>query len=82
MAETPKLDPRVVRYGGAMYDRSEIDAVNAVMADPMGLIPGPKVMEFERRVADFMGKRHGVMVNSGSSALLIAMRLADLPPVG
>ena len=80
MAETPKLDPRVVRYGGAMYDRSEIDAVNAVMADPMGLIPGPKVMEFERRVADFMGKRHGVMVNSGSSALLIAMRLADLPP--
>ena len=80
MAETPKLDPRVVRYGGAMYDRSEIDAVNAVMADPMGLIPGPKVMAFERRVADFMGKRHGVMVNSGSSALLIAMRLADLPP--
>jgi CDP-6-deoxy-D-xylo-4-hexulose-3-dehydrase len=80
MAETPKLDPRVVRYGGAMYDRSEIDAVNAVMADPMGLIPGPKVMEFERRLADFMGKRHGVMVNSGSSALLIAMRLADLPP--
>lgn len=80
MAETPKLDPRVVRYGGAMYDRSEIDAVNAVMADPMGLIPGPRVMEFERRVADFMGKRHGVMVNSGSSALLIAMRLADLPP--
>jgi CDP-6-deoxy-D-xylo-4-hexulose-3-dehydrase len=31
-------------------------------------------------VADFMGKRHGVKVNSGSSALLIAMRLADLPP--
>lgn len=80
MAEIPKIDPRVVRYGGAMYDHSEIDAVNAVLADPMGLVPGPRVSEFERRVADFMGKRHGVMVNSGSSALLIAMRLADLPP--
>jgi CDP-6-deoxy-D-xylo-4-hexulose-3-dehydrase len=78
--KSEKLAPRVVRYGGAMYDRAEIDAVNAVLADPMGLVPGVKVSEFERRVAGFMGKRHGVMVNSGSSALLIAMRLADLPP--
>jgi CDP-6-deoxy-D-xylo-4-hexulose-3-dehydrase len=74
-----KLTPRVVRYGGAMFDRSEIDAVNAVLADPMGLVPGVQVCAFERRVAEFMGKRHGVMVNSGSSALLIAMRLANLP---
>jgi CDP-6-deoxy-D-xylo-4-hexulose-3-dehydrase len=77
---TGKLAPRVVRYGGAMYDQSEIDAVNAVLADPMGLVPGARVAEFEQRVAAFMGKRHGVMVNSGSSALLVAMRLADLPP--
>jgi CDP-6-deoxy-D-xylo-4-hexulose-3-dehydrase len=75
-----KLAPRVVRYGGAMFDQREIDAVNSVLADPMGLIPGVQVCAFERRVADFMGKRHGVMVNSGSSALLIAMRLANLPP--
>ena len=26
-----KLTPRVVRYGGAMFDRDEIDAVNAVL---------------------------------------------------
>jgi len=74
-----KLTPRVVRYGGAMFDSNEIDAVNAVLSDPMGLVPGVQVCAFERRVADFMGKRHGVMVNSGSSALLIAMRLANLP---
>ena len=74
-----KLPPRVVRYGGAMFDHNEIDAVNAVLSDPMGLVPGTQVCAFERRVADFMGKRHGVMVNSGSSALLIAMRLANLP---
>ena len=74
-----KLGPRLVRYGGAMYGEEEIDRVNAVLADPMGLIPGKFVSEFEQRVAGFMGKKHGVMVNSGSSALLIAMRLLDLP---
>ena len=79
MSIDKKLESRTVRYGGGMYDQDEIDAVNAVMADPNGLIPGAKVMEFEQRVADFMGKKHGVMVNSGSSALTIAMRLANLP---
>ncbi|MDJ0852667.1 MAG: aminotransferase class I/II-fold pyridoxal phosphate-dependent enzyme [Myxococcota bacterium] len=74
-----KIEPRIVRYGGAMFDQREIDAVNAQLADPMGLVPGPKVCEFERRVAAYMGKAHGVMVNSGSSALTVAMRLANLP---
>ena len=75
-----KLTTRIVRYGGAMFDHNEVNAVNAVLSDPMGLVPGKQVCAFERRVADFMGKRHGVMVNSGSSALLVAVRLLDLPP--
>ncbi|GAB3272500.1 DegT/DnrJ/EryC1/StrS family aminotransferase [Parahaliea aestuarii] len=75
-----KLPPRVVRYGGATYGEDEIQQVNAVLADPNGMIPGARVGEFEARVAAFMGKRHGVMVNSGSSALMIAMRLLNLPP--
>jgi CDP-6-deoxy-D-xylo-4-hexulose-3-dehydrase len=62
-----------------MFDQAEIDAVMNQMQDPAGLVPGPKVCEFERRVAAYMGKRHGVMVNSGSSALTVAMRLANLP---
>ena len=56
-----------MRYGGAMFDQREIDAVNAQLANPMGLVPGEKVCAFERRVADYMGKAHGVMVNSGSA---------------
>lgn len=63
-----------------MFDDNEREQVMSVMADPMGLIPGVKVCEFEQRVASYMGKRHGVMVNSGSSALMIALRLADLAP--
>ncbi|MAA87910.1 MAG: hypothetical protein CME39_09680 [Haliea sp.] len=76
---TVKLEPRVVRYGGAMFGEDEIARVNAVLQDPNGMIPGARVGEFEASVAAFMGKKHGVMVNSGSSALMIAMRLLNLP---
>ena len=79
MSASSRIPPRIVRYGGALFDQNEIDRVNAQLADPMGLMPGEKVMEFEARVAEYMGMRHGVMVNSGSSALMIAMRLANLP---
>ena len=74
-----RIEPRVVRYGGALFDEDEIALVNAQLNDPAGLVPGAKVAEFEARVAAYMGKQHGVMVNSGSSALMIAMRLANLP---
>jgi CDP-6-deoxy-D-xylo-4-hexulose-3-dehydrase len=36
------------------------------------LTMGPEVAAFERELADFHGRRHGIMVNSGSSANLIA----------
>ena len=74
-----RIKPRIVRYGGAMFDQDEINAVMKQLQNPMGLVPGEKVCEFERRVAEYMGKAHGVMVNSGSSALMVAMRLANLP---
>jgi len=74
-----KLERRVVKYGGASFDQDEIDAVNEVLSHPDGIAPGAKVEEFESRVAEYMGKKHGVLVNSGSSALMIAMRLANLP---
>jgi CDP-6-deoxy-D-xylo-4-hexulose-3-dehydrase len=68
---------RRIRYGGAMLDEAEIEAVNAVMRT--GMIVGEQVRTFEKRVAELLGHRYGVMVNSGSSALLLAMRLLDLP---
>ena len=41
---------------------------------------GRNVADFERRVAELLAKRHGVMVNSGSSALRLAIDLLDLAP--
>lgn len=37
------------------------------------LIQGPRVEEFEERFAAAMGARHAIAVNSGSSALLVAL---------
>lgn len=37
------------------------------------LIQGPKVAEFEERFAAMTGSKHAIAVNSGSSALLVAM---------
>ena len=41
---------------------------------------GPKVDEFEGRVADFLGTKNVVALNSGTSALTLAMRLAGIGP--
>ena len=41
---------------------------------------GEQVTAFESRVAELLAKRHGVMVNSGSSALRLAIDLLDLAP--
>ena len=70
---------RIIRYGGAMMGEEEIAAVTAVMRRENGLQVGENVAALEQQVAALMGKRYGAMVNSGSSALLVAMRLLDLP---
>ena len=41
---------------------------------------GPKVEEFEGRLRDFFGTDHVVSLNSGTSALTLAMRLAGIGP--
>ena len=74
-----RIPKREVRYGGAMFDQREIDAVNQALSRPDGLIVGERVVSLESRVAELMGKKRGVMVNSGSSALMVAMRLLNLP---
>ncbi len=68
---------REIRYGGAMLDHKEIDAVVDVMKNGMAI--GEKVLTFEKRVAELMGHKHGIMVNSGSSALLLTMRMLNFP---
>ncbi|CAA6603042.1 NDP-hexose 3,4-dehydratase [Rhodospirillaceae bacterium LM-1] len=69
-----------VFYGQAIYGEEEIAAVIDVLRNQsLALMTGPKVAEFESKIAALFGKRHGLMVNSGSSANLLAFAALDLP---
>ncbi|HTR71826.1 MAG TPA: DegT/DnrJ/EryC1/StrS family aminotransferase [Mycobacteriales bacterium] len=72
---------RRIDYAGSVHDEREIEAVVEVLrAGPTALRIGGNVKEMERRVAELFGKRRGVMCNSGSSALYLAVELLDLAP--
>jgi CDP-6-deoxy-D-xylo-4-hexulose-3-dehydrase len=70
---------QAVTEAGAVHDEREIAAVVDVLTNGT-LLLGPKVEEFEARVAELLGKQHGVMVNSGTSALWLAVDLLDCGP--
>jgi CDP-6-deoxy-D-xylo-4-hexulose-3-dehydrase len=70
-----------VLYAEAVYGQEEIDAVVDVLTNsPHALMGGPKISEFEDSVAALFGKNTGVMVNSGSSANMIAVSVLRLDP--
>lgn len=66
-----------VPYGLSVHGQEEIDAVVKVLKGNTAL--GPNAKEFEQKIADSFGKKFGVMVNSGSSANLLAFELLNLP---
>jgi CDP-6-deoxy-D-xylo-4-hexulose-3-dehydrase len=73
------VDQRVL-YAGSVHDDAEIEAVVEVLRSGPGAFRiGRRVAEFERQVAALFGKSSGIAVNSGSSALYLAVELMDLP---
>ena len=54
------------------WSQNEIDAMQTVI-DSGFFTMGPNVAAFEQEFADYFGKKHGVMVNSGSSANLVSI---------
>ncbi|MFA5997320.1 MAG: aminotransferase class I/II-fold pyridoxal phosphate-dependent enzyme [Candidatus Paceibacterota bacterium] len=76
MAKASKAKLRVP-YGFSVHGQAEIDAVVAVLKKGTAL--GDKTKEFEAKIAKMFGKKYGVMVNSGSSANLLAFELLNLP---
>ncbi len=70
-----------IEYAGSVHDEEEIEAVVSVLrGGATGLRIGKHVREMERLVAEAFGKRRGIMVNSGSSALYLAVELLGLEP--
>jgi CDP-6-deoxy-D-xylo-4-hexulose-3-dehydrase len=69
-----------VYYGKAVYDHKEINAVIKVLKnDNLSLVDGNNVKLLEKKVSKIFGKRYGLMVNSGSSANLLAIASLNLP---
>jgi len=66
-------------YGHQSISEADISAVCDVLRSDF-LTTGPKVEEFERRFAEVVGAKHAVAVNSATSALHLAMRVADIGP--
>ena len=63
-----------IYYGRAVYDNKEINAVIDVLRNnSLALTDGKRVKELENKVSHIFGKKYGLMVNSGSSANLLAL---------
>ncbi|MCH2169153.1 DegT/DnrJ/EryC1/StrS family aminotransferase [Myxococcota bacterium] len=70
-----------VFYAASVHDEAEIEAVVEVLrSGAAGLWPGRRVNAMEREVAALFGKQRGLMCNSGSSALYLAVELLNLKP--
>ena len=67
-----------VPYGMAVHDVEEENAVLDVIRNHKTIL-GEKVKKFESEVAKLFGKQLGIMVNSGSSANLLAFEILDIP---
>jgi CDP-6-deoxy-D-xylo-4-hexulose-3-dehydrase len=72
---------RRIDYAGSVHDEREIEAVVGVLrGGATALRIGTQTRQLERLVADLFGKRRGIMCNSGSSALYLAVELLGLSP--
>jgi CDP-6-deoxy-D-xylo-4-hexulose-3-dehydrase len=67
-----------VPYGRTVHGEEEIAAVVSVLRTSTQM--GKHVREMEEKVAGSFNKKHGVMVNSGSSANYLAVEILNLPP--
>lgn len=53
--------------------KREIEIINQVLSTPC-LSIGPKIIEFEKKMAEYIGAKYAVAVNSGTSALHLCIR--------
>ena len=61
------------------YGEEEIKAVEECLRDGWLAGFGKRTIRFEERVSEIFGKKQGLFVNSGSSAILLGLCALDLP---
>jgi CDP-6-deoxy-D-xylo-4-hexulose-3-dehydrase len=60
-----------ITYGKNVYDDKEISAVVKTLKKSTQM--GKSISEFEKKISNLFGKKYALMVNSGSSALILAI---------
>ncbi len=66
-----------ISYGKNVYDKKEINAVLKTLKNSTQM--GKSVEIFEKKIAKLFSKKYGLMVNSGSSALILALQAMNFP---
>ncbi|MCA9049826.1 MAG: DegT/DnrJ/EryC1/StrS aminotransferase family protein, partial [Planctomycetaceae bacterium] len=69
----------MIPYGRQTIDDDDVAAVVETLRSDW-LTTGPKVAEFERAVAEYVGAEHAVAVNSGTAALHAMMAALRIGP--
>jgi CDP-6-deoxy-D-xylo-4-hexulose-3-dehydrase len=70
-----------VPYAGRVFDKAEVSSLVEASLD-FWLTAGRFAQAFERRFADYLGLRHAMLCNSGSSADLLAVAALTSPTLG
>jgi len=66
-----------ISCGKNVYDKREINAVLKTLKNSTQM--GKSVETFESKIAKLFSKKYGLMVNSGSSALILALKVMNFP---
>ncbi len=66
-----------ISYGKNVYNRKEINAVLQTLKKSTQM--GKSVEIFEKKIAKMFSKKFGLMVNSGSSAIILALKTLNFP---
>ena len=64
-----------ISYGKNVYDNKEISAVLRTLRKSTQM--GDSVNSFEKKISKLSSKKYGLMVNSGSSALILALKVMN-----
>jgi len=70
-------DLRTIPLSSQDITAQEVDAIHKVITSPY-LSIGPKIKEFEKAVANYVGTKYAIGVNSGTSGLHLAIRSLDI----
>jgi perosamine synthetase len=79
MKAAREVESNVITMSSADLDDADVEAVLGVLRSGR-LALGPRAVEFERMMAEYVGVKHAVAVNSGTSALHLIVRALSLGP--